>query len=489
LRETFSLLQHSNAPLIVMSLRFFNTYSRKIEEFEPHDPTARPISIYTCGPTVYSRAHIGNFRAYIFEDLLQRHLELRGYKVQRVMNITDVDDKTIRGAREAKVPLQKFTEQFKNAFFQDADTLRIKRADEFPAATDHRYIERMIAMIGELITRGLAYQADDKSVYFRIKRFPDYGKLAHFDLTQLQSTGRVKHDEYDKEHIGDFALWKAWDEDDGDVKWNSPWGPGRPGWHIECSAMSTALLGDQIDIHCGGIDNIFPHHEAEIAQSEGVTGKKFVRYWLHCAHLLVDGQKMAKSLGNFYTVPDVLGKGYAGRELRYALLRVHYRVPLNFTWEGMKEARESLGRIDEWLARLRETAHKENAERPTPNAQRPTNFEDALDDDLNISAALGFLFESIRETNRAMDERKLDASSAKAWLDWWKRVNTVLDLEAETEIAVPAEVSQLATERENARREKNWKHSDELRDRIFALGWDVRDTKDGQKLTPRAGPG
>src|SRR6266511_1440691 len=470
-----------------MPFRFFNTYSRQLENFAPRDPAERKIGIYTCGPTVYSRAHIGNFRAYIFEDLLQRHLELRGYKVHRVMNITDVDDKTIRGAREANVPLSEFTAPFKQAFFEDIETLRIKRADEFPAATDQRYVDRMIEMIATLISRGLAYQADDKSVYFRINKFPDYGKLAHFDLTQLQSTGRVKHDEYDKEHIGDFALWKAWDDEDGDVAWESPWGRGRPGWHIECSAMSTALLGDQIDIHCGGVDNIFPHHEAEIAQSEGVTGKKFVRYWLHCAHLLVDGQKMAKSLGNFYTVPDILAKGYTGRELRYALLRVHYRVPLNFTWEGMKEARESLGRIDEWLQRLRGVAENENAQRPTSNAQHPTQkFEEALDDDLNISAALGFLFESIRETNRAMDENKLDAASASAWLNWWKRINTVLDLEPDTEIVVPPEVTQLAKERENARREKDWQRSDELRDRISALGWELRDTKDGQKLTPRA---
>jgi len=476
-----------------MALRFFNTYSREIEEFEPRDPAARTIGMYTCGPTVYSRAHIGNFRAYIFEDLLQRHLELRGYKVHRVMNITDVDDKTIRGAREAGVPLQKFTEQFKQAFLDDADTLHIERAKEYPPATDQRYINGMIEMIRTLISKGLAYQAEDKSVYFRINKFQDYGKLAHFDLTQLQSTGRVKHDEYDKEHIGDFALWKAWDEEDGDVKWDSPWGPGRPGWHIECSAMSTALLGDQIDIHCGGVDNIFPHHEAEIAQSEGVTGKKFVRYWLHCAHLLVDGQKMAKSLGNFYTVPDVLSKGYTGRELRYALLRVHYRVPLNFTWEGMNEARESLGRIDEWLARLHEIVQEETAQRSIPinrqqasHLQGPiekTDFEDALDDDLNISAALGFLFESIRETNRAMDESKLDAASATAWLDWWKRINTVLDLETKTETVVPPEVAQLAKERENARHEKKWKRSDELREQISALGWEVRDTKDGPKLT------
>jgi cysteinyl-tRNA synthetase len=465
-------------------MRFFNTYSRQIEEFEPRDPAERDIAIYTCGPTVYSRAHIGNFRAYVFEDLLQRHLELRGYKVHRVMNITDVDDKTIRGAREAGIPLGEFTAQFKEAFFEDIETLRIKRADEFPAATNQCYIDRMIEMIGALISRGLAYQAEDKSVYFRIHKFPDYGKLAHFDLTQLQSTGRVKHDEYDKEHIGDFALWKAWDEEDGNVKWDSPWGPGRPGWHIECSAMATALLGDQIDIHCGGVDNIFPHHEAEIAQSEGVTGKKFVRYWLHCAHLLVDGQKMSKSLGNFYTLTDLLEKGYTGREIRYALMRVHYRVPLNFTWESMEESRQSLARIDEWLARLRDTAATriDGKDKTQPGEQ----FEEALDDDLNISAALGFLFESIRETNRVMDENRLDAASAGAWLDWWKRINTVLDVESESEIVVPPEVGQLAKERENARREKNWKRSDGLREEISALGWEVRDTKDGQKLTPRA---
>jgi len=469
-----------------MPLRFFNTYSRGVEEFEPRDPSARHICMYTCGPTVYSRAHIGNFRAYIFEDLLQRHLELRGYKVHRVMNITDVDDKTIRGAGQAGTPLRKFTEQFKQAFSEDADTLRIKRANEYPAATDQRYIDRMIEMISTLISKGLAYQAEDKSVYYRINKFPNYGKLAHFDLSQLQSTGRVKHDEYDKEHIGDFALWKAWDEEDGDVKWDSPWGPGRPGWHIECSAMSTALLGDQLDIHCGGVDNIFPHHEAEIAQSEGVTEKKFVRYWLHCAHLLVDGQKMAKSLGNFYTVPDVLAKGYTGRELRYALLRVHYRVPLNFTWDGMNEARESLGRIDEWLARLREVVGSARRADRTPRRGVPTSkFEEALDDDLNISAALGFLFESIRETNRAMDQNEMDAATANAWLDWWKRINTVLDLEAEFEIIVPPEVMQLAKERENARREKKWKRSDELREQISVLGWEVRDTKDGAKITRR----
>jgi cysteinyl-tRNA synthetase len=466
-------------------MRFFNTYSREIEEFEPRDPAERKIGIYTCGPTVYSRAHIGNFRAYIFEDLLQRHFELRGYKVHRVMNITDVDDKTIRGAGEANIPLSEFTRPFKKAFFEDCDTLRIKRADEFPAATDQRYIERMIEMIGTLISRGLAYQADDKSVYFRINKFPDYGKLAHFDLTQLQSTGRVKHDEYDKEHIGDFALWKAWDEGDGHVAWESPWGRGRPGWHIECSAMSTALLGDQIDIHCGGVDNIFPHHEAEIAQSEGVTGKKFVRYWLHCAHLLVDGQKMSKSLGNFYTLPNLLEKGYTGREIRYALMRVHYRAPLNFTWEGMEEARQALARVDEWLGRLRETTARkiEKGKTTTVPGQQ---FEEALDDDLNISAALGFLFESIRETNRAMDQNEMGAATANAWLDWWKRVNTVLVIE-EAPVELPTEITKLAQARLQARLAKDFQKSDELRIELGTRGWEVRDTKDGQKITRRAG--
>ena len=471
-----------------MSIRFFNTYSRALEEFQPRASASRKIDMYTCGPTVYSRAHIGNFRAYVFEDLLQRHLELRDYKVRRVMNVTDVDDKTIRGARAAKIPLAEFTAPFKQAFFEDIETLRIKRANEFPAATDRRYVDKMIAMIGTLVSRGLAYQADDKSVYYRINKFPGYGKLAHFDLTQLQSTGRVKNDEYDKEHVGDFALWKAWDEEDGDVKWDSPWGPGRPGWHIECSAMATAILGDQIDIHCGGVDNIFPHHEAEIAQTEGVTGKQFVRYWLHCAHLLVDGQKMSKSLGNFYTLPDLLERGYTGREIRYSLMRVHYRAPLNFTWEGMEEARQALARIDDWLERLHETV----ADKIDPpkadkiDLQPGARFEEALDDDLNISAALGFLFESIRETNRALDRNELGAAAANAWLQWWERIDSVLVIQPEV-ASLPAAIAALAEARMQARLAKDWRKSDELRDELSARGWEARDTKDGQKVTRRAG--
>ncbi len=469
-----------------MALRFFNTYSRELEEFQPLDPAGREVKMYTCGPTVYSRAHIGNFRAYVFEDLLQRHLELRGFQVNRVMNLTDVDDKTIRGSRAENLPLQEFTAPFKEAFFEDLATLQIKPANSSPAATEGRYIEAMIAMITTLIERDLAYQAEDKSVYFRINRFPNYGHLAHFDLTELRSTGRVKNDEYDKEHIGDFALWKAWDEEDGAVAWESPWGRGRPGWHIECSAMATSLLGEQIDIHCGGVDNIFPHHEAEIAQSEGCSGRApFVRYWLHCAHLLVEGQKMSKSLGNFYTLPDLLEKGYSGREVRYALLRVHYRAPLNFTWEGLEEARQALARIDEWLRRLREELRAESLPEDTPGAVADDKFAAALDDDLNISAALGHLFEQIRESNRELDGG-IDPARARAWLKWWERVNSVLALEA-AEAKPPEEIIRLTEERAHARMDKNWQKSDELRDALQARGWDVRDTKDGQLVTRRAG--
>jgi len=470
-----------------MAIRLFNTYSRSLEEFRPLDPVGREVKMYTCGPTVYSHAHIGNFRAYVFEDLLQRHLELRAFNVRRVMNITDVDDKTIRGSREANVPLAHFTAPFKKAFFDDLDTLRIKRADSFPEATDPRELAKMIEMIGTLMERGLAYQADDKSIYFRINKFPDYGKLAHFDLNELRSTGRVKSDEYDKENIGDFALWKAWDEADGEVKWESPWGAGRPGWHIECSAMATQLLGNQLDIHCGGVDNIFPHHEAEIAQTEGCTGKKFVRYWLHCAHLMVEGQKMAKSLGNFYTLRDVIAKGYSGREVRYGLMRVHYRAPLNFTWEGMEEAREALGRIDDWMNRIEALSQEENVQRPTSNVQGPTEaFEAALDDDLNISGALGVLFESIRNTNRALDEGALTPSDAQRWLQWWARIDRVLGLTG-TKSGIPDEIATLAEARAQARLAKDWKKSDELRDELAARGWEARDTKDGQKITRRGG--
>jgi cysteinyl-tRNA synthetase len=468
-----------------MPIRFFNTRARALEEFAPLDPQGIAVSLYTCGPTVYAHAHIGNFRAYTFEDLLQRHLESRGFDVRRVMNLTDVDDKTIRGCRAEGVPLAEFTARFKSAFFEDLDTLRIKRAGAYPAATDPENIARMVEMIAQLVASGHAYQADDRSVYFRLSAFPDYGKLAHLDLAELRPSGRVRNDEYEKESLGDFALWKAWDEADGDVAWESPWGRGRPGWHIECSAMATRLLGSQIDIHCGGVDNIFPHHEAEIAQSECCTGLEFVRYWLHCAHLLVEGQKMSKSLGNFFTLRDLTGRGFTGREVRYALLSVHYRLPLNFRIAGLEGARSALGRIDEWLARLADHAGSASPE-PHPAAESDA-FGAALDDDLNISAALAVLFDAIRDSHRALDAGTLSPGQARSLLDWWARIDTVLALAPDSG-GVPAEVQALADQRAAARAAKNWAESDRLRDAIRALGWEIKDARDGAaKLAPAKG--
>ena len=461
-----------------MPVRFFNTYTREIEEFAPMAPPL--VRMYTCGPTVYNFAHIGNFRAYIFEDLLQRHLEVRGYTVQRVMNLTDVDDKTIRNSRAAGEPLEQFTRRFKEAFFEDLKTLRIEAAESYPAATEPRFIAKMIEMIAQLERDGIAYQADDRSVYFRLSKFPAYGRLAHLNLEELRPTGRISNDEYEKESVGDFALWKAWDEADGDVGWESPWGRGRPGWHIECSAMATALLGPELDLHCGGVDNIFPHHEAEIAQSECCTGQKFVRYWMHCAHLMVQGSKMSKSAGNFYTLRDLTALGWTGRELRFALLSVNYRLPLNFTFEGLAAARAALGRIDEWVTRLTSLAATAQNASDHPLGAR-TAFLDALDEDLNISGALGHLFDTVRESNRLMDQGQFTPDDARALLEWWATINRILAFEPDA-AAIPPEIQALLDRRAEARKNKDWKASDSLRDELALLGWEVKDTKEGQRL-------
>ena len=464
-----------------MDLRLFNSLTRAIEPFRPLDPKGEEVKMYTCGPTVYNYAHIGNFRAYIFEDLLQRHLEARRFKVQRVMNLTDVDDKTIRGCRVMGVRLGEFTKRYKDAFFEDLSELRIKRASHFPAATEPQYIQRMIEMIAFLESKDFAYKADDGSVYFRISRFADYGKLAHLNLDELRPSGRINTDEYEKESIGDFALWKVWNEEDGDVWWESPWGRGRPGWHIECSAMATALLGPELDIHCGGVDNLFPHHEAEIAQSECFTGRKFVKYWLHCAHLLVDSQKMSKSAGNFYTLRDLIARGYSGREIRYALISVHYRLPLNFTLAGLDGARSALSRIDAWVQRLKERAQSAS---PDEVHQFPEleSFLSALDDDLNISGALACLFDWIRDTNRMMDLGEFSEAQAARCLSDFSIINSILACEA-TQTEIPPEITQLLEERQNARTAKNWQVSDQLRDKILALGWTLKDTKQGQQVS------
>lgn len=465
------------------TVQILNTLTKQLETLEPRAGEGKTLSLYTCGPTVYAYAHIGNFRAYVFEDLLQRHLLERGFTVRRVMNLTDVDDKTIRGAHASGIALADYTRPFKEAFFEDSKTLRLLPAEAYPAATDPEQIARMIAMIGTLMEKGHAYQADDGSVFFRIASFPGYGKLVRVDLENQRSGRRVASDEYEKEAVADFALWKAWVPEDGAVGWESPWGNGRPGWHIECSAMATGLLGETIDIHCGGVDNIFPHHEAEIAQCECVGDGKspFVRYWMHCAHLMVEGSKMAKSAGNFFTLRDLLDKGWTGREVRYALISIHYRGALNFTMEGLGAARTALGRLDAWRERLHETAGSETAaETPDPATE---GFFAALDDDLNISSALAVLFETLRESNRRMDEGALSPAQARGLLNWVVRVDGVLALEPEATQSIPPEVEELVAARAAARAAKEWKKSDKIRDQIAALGWIVKDTKEGQRIS------
>jgi cysteinyl-tRNA synthetase len=459
-------------------MKVYNTMSRSLEEIVPLEDGH--IRLYTCGPTVYNAAHIGNFRTYVFEDLLRRYLQYCGFRVTQVMNLTDVDDKTIRGSRESGLPLREYTQKYKDMFFEDIKRLNIEAAEHYPAATDH--VPEMIALIERLFENGLAYKSDDGSVYFSISKYPNYGRLARVDLEGMQSGARVAQDEYEKDNVADFALWKAWSEEDGDVVWDSPWGRGRPGWHIECSAMSMKYLGESFDMHTGGIDNMFPHHDDEIAQSEGATGKQFVKYWMHSAHLIVDGKKMSKSLGNFYTLREVLERGYRGREVRYVLLAAHYRQSLNFTFKALDAARVALGRLDELGDRLRETSTIGTG-LPEWAVAAKSGFEAALDDDLNIAEALASIFDMVHGGNRAIDSGDLDWS-ADAVLDLLKKFDSVLGVleKDEDESGPDAEVEALLEERSKARAEKNWAESDRIRDLLAEMGWEVRDSADGQKL-------
>ncbi|HLB52384.1 MAG TPA: cysteine--tRNA ligase, partial [Chlamydiales bacterium] len=444
------------------------------------------VRIYICGPTIYDFAHIGNFRTYLFEDLLRRTLKFFGYQVIETMNITDVDDKTIRGATEKKVKLKEFTDPFRKAFFEDLKTLHIEPVEHYLDATD--YIPEMIRLIEILLEKGVAYQSPNGSVYFNIRQFPSYGRLAHLQLEPEKSIEGHEADEYGKENVSDFVLWKAYDpERDGVIYWESPFGKGRPGWHIECSAMAMKSLGETIDIHCGGIDNLFPHHENEIAQSECCTGKRFVRYWLHSEHLLVNHQKMSKSLGNFYTLRDLLKKGYQGMEVRFHLLSSHYRTQLNFTFQGMDAARASLARMKAFALRLQEISQGSVDEsRGVDEALKRADlaFQESLADDLNISAALGAVFDLIREVNVLADEGKVGREGAIATLSKWGEWNQVLGFlpQGQREEAIPEELSQLLQEREEARKSRNFSLSDQLRETIEEKGYLVEDTPSGARL-------
>lgn len=456
-------------------IRFFNTLSGTIEEFIPIKEGE--VRLYTCGPTVYDYPHIGNYRAYIFEDLLKRFLLFYGFKVIHVMNITDVDDKTIRGANSLGISLNEYTKKYIEAFFEDIKTLRLLPADYYPRATEH--IPDMVRMIKGLLEKGYAY-IKDGSVYFSIAKFPAYGRLAKINVDELKAGARVEADEYEKESVHDFALWKKAKE--GEPFWETELGAGRPGWHIECSAMSTRYLGPTFDIHCGGIDNIFPHHENEIAQSEAYYGQKFVNYWLHCHHLIVDGEKMSKSKGNFYTLRDLLTRNLDPIDIRYFLLSTHYRKMLNFTFEGLEQSKASRQRILDFVYELEHRKFSPGSDQEVePLVQKAVaDFKNSLADDLNISAALAALFELIREINLRLAKDSLKQDDARKVLEAVYQMDRVLAILPEKEEeTLPPEILRKIELRQKARKEKNFALADAIRQELRQLGIILEDTKEG----------
>ncbi|MFO8016515.1 MAG: cysteine--tRNA ligase [Candidatus Woesearchaeota archaeon] len=465
-----------------MNLKLYNTLTRKIEPFRPIE--AGKAAIYSCGPTVYDFAHIGNFRAYICSDLLVRWLEYRGFKVTQVMNLTDVDDKTIKGSMKEGVSLSEYTKRYKEAFFEDIKALNMRKADEYPEAT--QTIDEMAKIVKTLMDKGYAYRGDDNSIYFSVRKFSDYGKLSGVKVKDLKAGARVKQDEYEKEEANDFALWKAWDEGDGDVFWETELGKGRPGWHIECSAMSMKNLGPTFDIHTGGIDLVFPHHENEIAQSEACTGKRFVNYWVHNEWLLVNGRKMSKSLGNFFTFRDLLEKGHKPRAIRYLLLTTHYRTQLNFTEDGIKAADSSVQRLIDFRDRMEELKEGSDAEENedvkglVQKARK--DFEDSMDDDLQISPALAAVFDFVHEANRLAMDNRLGRKNAQEIISFIDDIDRVLGIMDYAEDDVPEDIKAMAEEREKARKEKDFKKADSIRDELKEKGYSVEDTPSGPRL-------
>jgi cysteinyl-tRNA synthetase len=458
-----------------VGIRFYNTLKRKLDVFEPLE--AGHVRLYTCGPTVYNYAHIGNFRTYIFEDLLRRYLKWKGFRVTQVMNLTDVDDKTIKGARDGGITLDAFTAPYVDAFFEDIDALRLERAEHYPRAT--RHIPEMIDLIRRLEATDHTYSSAG-SVYYRIATFPGYGKLSGMDLAALQPGARVDVDEYAKEEARDFVLWKGARGDEPSwATWDSPWGPGRPGWHIECSAMSVKYLGETFDLHTGGVDNLFPHHENEIAQTEGATGKPFVRCWMHSAHLVVEGQKMAKSAGNFFTLRDLLTKGYDPVAIRYLLISNHYRKQINFTFEGLAGAAEAVTRLQDFHRRAREYRHAGRDDFAAPIADARAAFEAALDADLGIADALAAVFDLVTTGNRAMDEGGLAAAGAAALAAAMEDFDRILDILTPTATTLDAEVEALIAQRQAARAAKDFARADEIRGRLLTRGIVLEDGPDG----------
>lgn len=467
-----------------MALKIFNTMTRKKEDFKELEDGI--VTIYTCGPTVYNYVHIGNLRAFLFEDILVRYLRYKGYYVRHVMNITDVDDKTIRDSKKENLSLKEFTTKYSKAFFEDIKTLGVLPASFYPRATDN--VKEMVDIIKTLMKNEYAYKAEDGSIYFSISKFKNYGKLSNLDIKGLEAgrSGRINSDEYEKDNISDFVLWKSYTEKDGDVYWDEyedigiP--KGRPGWHIECSAMSMKYLGKSFDIHTGGIDNCFPHHENEIAQSECATNEKYVNYWMHCAFLNIDNEKMAKSAGNFYTLRDLLEKGYAPEAIRYALISAHYRMPLNFSDDLIKQSASAIRRIKDFLNRMEKIDYDKDEDNDLAILVDDAyiKFEKAMDDDLNISEAFAVLFNVIKEFNK--NEDKIGARNAIDVINFIKDVDYVFNVIFEftpQNDKIDTDIEKLIEQRNEAKKNKDYAKADEIRDKLLEMGIGLKDTKDG----------
>jgi len=456
-------------------LKVYNTLTRKKEVFHPINESE--VTVYSCGPTVYNFSHIGNCRSFIFADILRRYLKYKGYKVKHVRNLTDVDDKTIKGSMNEHVSLREFTEKYTKLFFEDMKTLNVENVEYNPKATEH--IKEMVELIKKLLEKGYAYKTDD-GIYFKISKFKNYGKLAHLDLEGLKSGATVKTDEYDKENVSDFALWKFWDEADGNVFWETEIGKGRPGWHIECSAMSTKYLGETIDLHTGGVDLIFPHHQNEIAQSEAANDKKFVNYWMHCEHLLVDGKKMSKSLGNFYTLRDVLAKGYSAKAVRYLLLSMSYRQQLNFTFEALEASDNAIKRLKDFILKLRSIkTDNENKNVESLIKKVEKQFEKAMDDDLNTSEALAAVFDFMKEINVLMMDNKIGTTNAGEILRVMNDFDGVLGVLDFEEEKIDIDIEKMIQQREEARKKRDFATADRIRDELKQKGIVLEDTPQG----------
>jgi cysteinyl-tRNA synthetase len=469
-------------------IRFHNTLGGKIEAFTPLK--SDEVRMYTCGPTVYDYAHIGNFRTFVFQDILRRFLKLRGFKMNHVMNLTDVDDRIIANSAAAGVSIREYTEKFAQAFFDDCKTLSIEAPEHWIRATDHS--EDMVKLIRRLQEKTYTYPSEG-SIYYRIEKFPHYGQLSNIDVTGIQAGARVDVDRYEKESARDFALWKA--PKPGEHFWETPIGKGRPGWHIECSAMAMKYLGETLDIHTGGIDLAFPHHENEIAQSEGATGKRFVRYWMHAEHLLVEGEKMSKSLGNFYTLRDLFAKGYKPSALRFALASVPYRKQLNFTFDGLQQAASSVERLRNFAARLSQGKFPPGKQKGMAArvAEAAEEFDVGLSDDLNTARALAAAFDLLRETNISMDKgdfRQEDVTAAKEFLATFDRVFAVMeDNDAEKLRALgfgakdsgpdDTEIEKFVADRQAARQRRDFAASDRIRQELADRGILIEDSRDG----------